>query len=89
MQAQGGNCVNVLPQAQQPGRPVGLASLVTEALDELVSAPEEPAACLVAGVFVMLDEWVMVAVELSRLLGMNEDLIQCNEFCRRWREFLT
>jgi len=75
LQSQGGNFVNALPQAQQSGRPAGLAPLVVVTLEESVFALKEPAVCFVVGTFVTVDECVMM-VE-SRPLEMNKDLLQC------------
>ena len=57
---QGGNCVNVFPQAQQSGRPAGLASLVVVTLEESVFAFKRPVVCFVVGDFVALDKRVMM-----------------------------
>jgi hypothetical protein len=60
LQVQGGNRVNTLPQAQQSGRPAGLAPLLTVKVEESVISLKEPAVCFVVGTFVTLDEWVMM-----------------------------
>ena len=54
-----------------------MAPLVDVTLEESTFALEEPAVCfLVVGIFVTLDKWVMMA-EISRLLEVNKDLLQC------------
>jgi len=66
LQAQGGNFVNVFPQAQQSGRPAGFASLVVVTFERSVFVLKEPAVCFVVGIFVTLNKVVMMVVEFVK-----------------------